>query len=365
MADDPGISIPCESTSFPPLTPDQLRDSRYHYRPGTCSHQVLIRWFSTPEQPLRCGGCNKPTRFLYVCAANTEEWDTYYASDPSLDLQRLDPSNDYNDVQIERLIKQQLEVLVYAKIARKSVIDRPAEQRFNISGIKAASLVKTRHDGHRGRFGRLRDDIYRQQVAQAKSFKRANVPCRLEVCSECHPSLSWIERATGHILQVVEAPYKPLPNIPEYLSRPISSAQALLRPTLQDEGWVDSWIGKVKRGHWFASWQEAMPSLDLTELLRLAAHLNLRRLGIFELFDWVGHQSLSELELSGFVEWMILQRFDPETVHFYLRSATRDVKDPGWYRQVLVCTDTSWSIEDRGRRTFRSGSRVRTSLFSE
>lgn len=215
-----------------PSNPSVTRWNRYRFRNPTqrCSHDKLLRYFVDPddtEQEHVCDYCGEAPRVLYSCVADTADYSGYDSDEePRRDIrilpqwtQKAIAVGEYTPEQVEKLLDNKIRVILLTSQERQiiSYQTRYALQRAQASmeeWLAGAAEAREAGAGYRNLDHAMLDHVL---------FARQ--PCREMACGSCLDKLT--ERAWGLIDEVVHEPYQEPPQIPEYLSRPISDAAVL------------------------------------------------------------------------------------------------------------------------------------------
>lgn len=216
--------------SDPPVDPWATRWNRYRFRDPTqrCSHDKLLRYFVDKDDTEHaCEYCGDAPRVLYSCVSDTADYSGYDSDEePRRDIrilpqwtQKAIAAGQYTPEQVEKLLDDKIRVILLAARARQviSYQTRYALQRAQASmeeWLTGAAEARVARVGYRNLDDAMLDHLL---------FSRE--PCREMACGVCLDKLT--ERAWGLIDEVVNEPYQEPPQIPEYLSRPISDAAVL------------------------------------------------------------------------------------------------------------------------------------------
>ncbi|CAL5873227.1 uncharacterized protein PFLUO_LOCUS7496 [Penicillium psychrofluorescens] len=288
-----------------PLPPAVVRDLRYRYRAGVmCQHETVLRFWPTSLRQV-CDECGEQTRHMWVCTADTEDWSAYDRSArPERSIDQLAPwlikaieEGHYTQEQVETFIEERYEVQLTALRDRNREHTPPDTRSSDDSGedsddatewweetMTIAEMVEIRNKRH---FQRLA-----QRRAEIEADVQRTLPCMEMWCQKCHPGVE--ERALGHIDEIVMQPYKPPPDIPEYLDRPISTVRAILGPQWREAGVLNRW------------WQDLVASspVDLEPVLNLAHLRNLDMAQFAKLARWIRNGMPTEDRLQRVIWWL-------------------------------------------------------------
>lgn len=183
--------------------------------------------------------------------------------------------------------------------------------------------------------------------AREREIERSRtIPCQKQVCPPCHPH--WVERGWESIDRVVNEPFKPLPNIPEYVNRPIVYANVL-----RNAHWEDRQDGKprddVRREEvtgredvkgrenvtesadvterdedteimeeWWSNVTREWPCIELTPVREVAERMGLSQAETIQLVHYLRNGCATQRQLSGFIEWFESAHFtSSQRSHFF------------------------------------------------
>ncbi|KAJ5585002.1 uncharacterized protein N7459_004802 [Penicillium hispanicum] len=301
-------------------TPIVLRYLRYKRYPGLeCGHACTLRFFAT-RQSQRCKTCGEFQRVLYVCCDDTSDFSGH-DYDPNAEIrrelsilpawtQKAIAEGHYTEAQVEDLLDRRVEVLQRAaklhKVPSAQLQSNPAQSEDETDTAEENDTEA--NDDNASEYSEDPDDRY------------DNGPCHEMRCVACDSGQQWAERASGSLNAIVNEPYKELPRIPEYLGRPVSSAEVLRR--LPDTNWLH-WQNSASFQEWL-KYNREWVEFDLEPVLSIAVSRKLTQEQFYQLVHWLELNSPTSRHFTATLTWLRdPKRSLPELSHFF-----RMVADP-------------------------------------